>query len=372
VRGAIRIVMMAGLGMSVAARAAPAVALPADEAPADWRLLLEDAGLELAAPDAPVAVEIVAHGAHWTVVAQPAGRPARRSDVAAPRTSDDRVAIAWLAASLLDEVVSTPRAPLRPARPSPREPESPSPREPQADPPPGPSRDRAPDPVVAEPSFERPLVVAGPSAALEPEEPGAEDDPPLVDLGPPPPASDADRPRGVGDAGPRRRRRLRPVVGGTLGVAGRGGAAAEARGEIGVGVRAPSGVHLIGTLATSGPARPTSAPSARGTVQPELGVRLGARLGRRWQPGFDALLGATLHRYREGGDVVARGWVPWVGGRLALGRVVAGALTAGLEARVVRELREVRVVGGDRASPVSTIRGIGGLFLVWAPSSERR
>jgi hypothetical protein len=90
------------------------IRLPPEESATSWQVALADAGLSLGdAPDVVVEVE----GSRWWVVARAEGHE-RRVSVVIPRTDAERADVAWLAASLVQDVWSQPEPPLWAPRPS--------------------------------------------------------------------------------------------------------------------------------------------------------------------------------------------------------------------------------------------------------------
>jgi hypothetical protein len=134
------------------AYAADAVRLPPGEDPAAWREPVAVTGLADAVAAEGAQVELVAGASSWTVRVRSRTGAVREATVAAPRSPEDREAVAALALSLLSPVDVAPAAP-KPAPP---------PRPAAAAPPPKP-RPVAPAPApVTPPPAPEPVVVAPP------------------------------------------------------------------------------------------------------------------------------------------------------------------------------------------------------------------
>ncbi|MEO0601330.1 MAG: hypothetical protein AAF211_07830 [Myxococcota bacterium] len=354
------------------------VMLPPSEPVEPWQGLLGDAGLTLTDDRREADVLIELRAGHWQIVARPEDGPVRHASMPRPATAAERAGFVWVLVSLLEDVLP---APIEPATPEPEPPLARSePREPKdarvaATPP----QREAPE-AAAKPGQEgepRPGERAIAITDMSPESPGespseeastpeviepvakAEEDVPLVDLTRPEPPAPPRRPVKAG---------VRAGIGAT----GRAGATWEARGELTLGLRFASGVQLDGVMAASGPSRPRAAPSAEGTALPELGLHLGWGSAGAWRPEIGGLVGTTQYRFREASERVAQGWVPWVAGRVAVVRQLAGPWSLGLEARVRRELRAIDVVVVDQSTPLSPTRVIVATTLGWTPGDSRR
>lgn len=112
---------------------------------------------------------------------------------------------------------------------------------------------------------------------------------------------------------------------------------------------------------------------------PETGVRMGWSSAGEWRPEVGVIGGFTEHRYREGDRTVAQGWVPWVGGRLAIAQAISESSGSsepdpwfvGAEVRVMRDLRRVDLVVADRTSQLAPLRITVSAFFSWtSPRSD--